>query len=346
MSDDLEAISPEHAVQLYLDARRDDASDWTLTSHQSRLRPFLEWCDDNGVDDMRALNGRDLYEYRVWRREGGYSKSKVDELAPKTLKTQLSTVRRFLRFCQTIEAVPEDLYLKVPIPELSKGDEVSDSKIVPERVPPILEYLTTYHYASRDHVVTLLLWHCGARSGAIRALDLQDVELDGDQPMVQFKHRPSTDTPLKNAEQSERANRVSQRVARVLQDYIEDKRVGIQDDHGRDPLITTSHGRISISSIRVTIYRVTRPCWIGEPCPHDKDPPTCEWNTYHGASKCPSTRSPHDLRKARVTKFRNDNVPKGIVSDELDASEAILDKHYDRANTRQRAERRWQELNK
>lgn len=346
MSDDLEAISPAQAISLYLDARRDDAADSTIESHTSRLRAFQEWCDENTITDMRELNGRDLYQYRVWRREGNYSNSKVDRLEPSTLDTQLSTVRRFLRFCGSIEAVPEDLYLKVPMPDLSTGDEVSDSKIVPERVPPILDYLTTYHYASRDHVITLLLWHCGARTGGIQALDLQDLDLEGDEPIVQFVHRPDTGTRLKNEQASERANRVSQRVARVLQDYIADKRVRIKDDHGRDPLITTTQGRIHESTIRVTIYRVTRPCWIGEPCPHDKDPQTCEWNSYQQASKCPSTRNPHDFRKARVTKFRNDNVPKSVVSDELDASEKILDKHYDRANQRQRAERRWRELNR
>lgn len=346
MSDDLEAISPEDAVQLYLEARRDDAADWTLTSHKSRLRPFVEWCETEGIDNLNDLTGRNLYDYRVWRRGGNYSAGKVETLAPKTLTTSLNTLRRFLRFCGTIEAVPEDLYLKVPIPDLSHGDEVSDSKIVPERVPPILDFLTTYHYASRDHVVTLLLWHCGARIGGIRALDLQDVELDTDSPIVQFVHRPESDTPLKNDEDSERANRLGKRVATVLEDYIADKRRDVTDDQGRDPLVTTAQGRISRSSVRNTIYRVTRPCWIGDGCPHGKEIDTCEFNDYEECSKCPSTRSPHDFRKARVTKFRNDGVSKGVVSDELDASEQILDKHYDRANQRQRAERRWRELNR
>jgi hypothetical protein len=40
-----------------------------------------------------------------------------------------------------IEAVHEDLYTKVPIPDVPAADEVSDSKITPERMPPILEYL-------------------------------------------------------------------------------------------------------------------------------------------------------------------------------------------------------------
>ena len=59
-------------------------------------------------------------------------------------------------------------------------------------------------------------------------------------------------------------------------------------------------------------------------------------------STCPSSRSPHDVRKARVTKYRNDNVPRGIVAEEVDASERILDKHYDRASRRQKGSRRWE----
>jgi len=57
---------------------------------------------------------------------------------------------------------------------------------------------------------------------------------------------------------------------------------------------------------------------------------------------CPSSRSPHDVRKGRVTKYRNDGVPRGVVADRLDCSEEILDKHYDRANEREKADRRWE----
>lgn len=58
-------------------------------------------------------------------------------------------------------------------------------------------------------------------------------------------------------------------------------------------------------------------------------------------SKCPSSRSPHDARKTRVKKYRNDGVPRAAVSDRLDASEDILNKHYDRASKREKADRRW-----
>lgn len=344
MRTEYEAVEPERAVELYLEAREDDAAESTIESHASRLRPFVEWCDEEGIERMDEINGRDLHEYRMWRRDGNYSGSKTEKLAPPTLKTQLTTVRMFLRFVEQIDACPEDLYLKVPLPIVSKDDAVSDSYIDPSRVPAILEYLTKYKYASRDHVITLLLWHCGARTGGIQALDLKDVELHVEKPHLHFKHRPSTGTRLKNGQKSERANRIGPRVVDVLDDYIQDQRHDVTDEHGREPLLTTAQGRIHASTVRVTIYRVTRPCWIGEQCPEGKDPDSCEWNSYQQASKCPATRNPHDFRKARVTKFRDDGVSRELVGDELDASNEILDKHYDRANEKQRADRRWREM--
>jgi integrase len=343
---ELEPMAPTEAVDLYLEAREDDAADWTLTSHESRLRPFVEWCRTDGeIENMNDLSGRDLYHYRVWRREGNYSDGEVEELAPSTLETALSTLSRFLQFCGEIEAVHEDMYLKVPIPDLSGDDEVSDSKIVPDRVPPIVDYLAQYHYASRTHVAVLLMWHTGARIGGLRALDLRDCYLD-EKPGLQYVHRPETETPLKNDKGSERFNRIDPRVAEVLEDYIEGPRDDVLDDHGRAPLLTTTYGRVSPTCLRNNLYKVTRPCWIGEECPHDKDPETCDWAYYDQASKCPSSRSPHDIRKARVTQYRNDGIHRGVVSDRLDASEAVLDKHYDRASEREKADRRWREINR
>jgi len=254
------------------------------------------------------------------------------------------TLRRFLMFAATVEAVPEELHELVPIPTIDGDGDVSDSWMKPERADPILDYLTKYEYASRDHVVALLLWHCGARNGAIRSLDLRDLDLDDNEPGIEFVHRPETGTPLKNKTKGERYNRVTGRVARILQAYVDDQRTDRVDEYGREPLITTREGRMSTGAIRQTMYKVTRPCWMGEGCPHGRDIDECEATEYNHASKCPSARSPHDVRKARVTKYRNDGVPREIVSDRLDASEDILDKHYDRASEREKANRRWRHL--
>ncbi|TKX46085.1 site-specific integrase [Halorubrum sp. ARQ200] len=342
MSDELEPIPPERAVEMHLDRMKEDRAEWTQTTHRSELRPFVEWCREEGaIDNLNELSGRDLYEYRIWRREGGYSNSKVDELAKKTLHSNLSTLRSFLKFCGEIEAVHSDLYEKVPLVKLTRDDEVSDSYLRPERAADIVEYLSRYEYASRDHVVWALIWHTGARLGAVRSLDLQDLDLEGNQPSIEFVHRPETGTPLKNDTASERINRISRRVAQILEDYIDGPRTDTVDDHGRNPLVTTDAGRIAAGTIRTAFYRWTRPCFIGKECPHDEDPESCKFATFRHVSGCPSARSPHDARKARVTKYRNDGVPRGVVSDQLNASEDVLDKHYDRASEREKADRRW-----
>jgi hypothetical protein len=94
------------------------------------------------------------------------------------------------------------------------------------------------------------------------------------------------------------------------------------------------------SSIRTKMYQVSRPCWYGDGCPHDREIETCEATEVGKRSRCPSARSPHDFRSGRLTYYRIKEVDKTVVSDRMDASEKVLDKHYDRRSERQKAEQR------
>jgi integrase len=343
MSDDLESIHPQEAVDMYLEAKRGDLTEATLQGQKYRLAAFTDWCLEEGIKDLNELSGRDLYGYRIWRREGNGDGR--DPVKPVTLRGQLATARSFLRFCGEIEAVPKDLHDKVQLPVLSSGADVSDTTLSPDRTMEILDYLGRYQYASRDHVVVLLLWRTGCRIGGLQGLDLRDLDLDADHsaiegPAVHFVHRPETETPLKNKEKGNRWNRIGEYVAEVLRDYIDGPRDNVTDEHGREPLITTSHGRPAKTTVRDTLYRVTRPCWRNEGCPHDRSIADCESTDLQHASKCPSSRSPHDLRSGRVTYYRREDVPRRVVKDRLNASEDILDKHYDRRSGRERSEQR------
>lgn len=323
---------------MYLEARKDELSETTLSGHKYRIRAFLQWCDEEDVDNLNDLSGRDLYRYRIWRREGqGEDRG---EIRPVTLRGQLSTLRSYLRFAEEIDAVPEGLREDVPLPSLTGAQNVSDTTLNPSRVEVILDYLNRYKYASRDHLTLLLMWHTGARVGGIRALDMDDVDVTGENPGLRFRHRPESGTPLKNKAKGERWNAISDSVARVIRNYIEGPRKGIRDDYDRQPLLTTTQGRPSKSTLRSAVYQWTRPCFYGEECPHDRDPDECEATETNLASKCPSARSPHDLRSGRVTAYRRDDVPRRIVSDRLNASESILDEHYDRRTSREKAEQR------
>ncbi|MFP9192972.1 tyrosine-type recombinase/integrase [Natrialbaceae archaeon A-CW1-1] len=336
----LEPISPSKAVDLYLEAR-DDAAENTMEAQTYRLRAFVMWCDEEGIANLNELSGRDMYAYRVWRREGGYS---GQELKNVTLRGEMATMRAFLRFCGEIDAVRESLYDQVPLPR-SDGDDVSASTLDPDRAIEILDWLEQYEYASRRHVIVLLLWHTGCRVGELRALDIGDVDLEGDRPRadgpaIHFVNRPESDTPLKNKENGERWNAIGAHVAGVLNDYINGPRESVTDEFGRAPLVTTRFGRVSISACRDTLYRVTRPCWRGVECPHEKDVDTCEYTSNGKMSRCPSARSPHDVRSGRVTAHRLADEDRTLVADRMNASEEILDKHYDRRSERQKAEQR------
>jgi len=336
-------MSPTEAVEMYLDSKQDELADSTLRSARHRLDAFLQFCDEEGINDMTTLSGRDLYRYRIWRREGQGDGRQAVKLV--TLKGQLATLRAFLNFAADIEAVPPDLYEQISLPNMKGGEDVSDSTLDPERAVQILEYLEHAQPGSFDHIVFMLLWRTGARSGAIRGLDLRDLDLDGSHPRVsgpavQFVHRPETGTPLKNQDKGTRWNRISKKAARFIEDYIEYHRHDVTDDYDRSPLITTEHGRPVGNTIRRTVYRVSRPCWRSEECPHDRVVEECEATAIDKASRCPSSRSPHDLRSGRVTYYRREDVPRQIVQDRLNASEEILDRHYDRRTDREQAEQR------
>ncbi|MEF8937125.1 MAG: hypothetical protein V5A32_04145 [Halovenus sp.] len=75
-----------------------------------------------------------------------------------TLKSQLGTLRSFLHFAANIDAVPEDLAEQIHLPNMTNGDDVSDSTLRPERVIEILDYLEGAQPGSRDHITLMLLW--------------------------------------------------------------------------------------------------------------------------------------------------------------------------------------------
>ena len=328
---DLQPIDPETAVDLYLDQRRDEVSGSTLQSHEYRLQSFIEWCEEEGITNLNELTGRDLHAFRVWRREEG-------DLEPVTLQGQLSTLRVFVRFCESIDAVQEDLESKILLPTISDDEGVSDTTLDPARAETILDYLGRYRYASRDHVIALLLWRTGMRTGTVRGLDLDDIDLDGQ--AIETVHRPDEDTPLKNGVNGERWIALSTDTAETLRDYIDGPRVDTRDEYGREPLLTTREGRASRSTVRDTLYRWSRPCVLGEECPHDRDPDECEAVEFDSASKCPSSRSPHDMRSGAITAHLLDDTPPEIVSDRMDVSQDVLDQHYDRRGEREKMEQR------
>ena len=350
---DLEPLPPREATEMWLDRQRSEKSEASVKSYYYRMKQFVEWCEDQEIENLNDLSGRTIYEYSSDRRG--------QDLSISTLKSQLGTLKRFLEFCETIEAVEPDLSKRVDVPSPSKREEASDELLKPRRAERILEKLERYRYASRDHTMFALMWYTGARIGSIQALDTTDcyleesdlsrLEINADvtvsTPFVYFKNRPETDTPLKNRHHGERPVSLPEDVGKIISEYIEVRREDIVDEYGRKPLFPAAkkQGRVTKGALRNRVYILTQPCRLGK-CPHGRDKQSCEALEHGNEARCPSSRSPHPVRSGSITHQRDLGIPPEVVSERVNASQEVIELHYDRPDLLRRMESRRKHIQK
>ena len=191
---ELEPIAPVEAKEMFLAQRRDEVAEATLQGYHYRLKPFVQWCEQEDITNLNELTARSLHEYRLWRKEDG-------DLKTITLKGQLSTLRVFVKFLEAIDGVEQGLHDKMLIPSVEDEEAVSNSILEAERAEQVLDYLSKYEYASKRHALLTVLWHTGCRMGAAHSLDVSD--FDAEEQALEIRHRPDTETNLKT---SSRAN--------------------------------------------------------------------------------------------------------------------------------------------
>ncbi|WP_254832083.1 tyrosine-type recombinase/integrase [Haloglomus salinum] len=328
----LDPIAPAEAKQMYLQQRKQEVSESTIQAHHYRLKHFVRWCENvENVENLNTLSGRDLQRYKMWRREDG-------DLNNVTMVTQLSTLRVFLKWCEKIDAVEPGTFEKVLLPSLATNEDRRTAMLDGEAAEKLINYLQQFEFATRTHALVQLLWHTGLRIGAAHSLDIKDY--DRENQHVEVRHRPEKGTRLKNKEAGERIVTLSPDVCDTLDAYLEYNRVEAKDDHGRRPLFTSRHGRVAKSSLRDSIYRVTRPCKYTGECPHDRDLDSCEALETNKASTCPSSVSPHAIRRGSITHHLAQDVPDKVVSDRMNVSLDVLEKHYDRRSEEEKADQR------
>ncbi|GAB6861246.1 tyrosine-type recombinase/integrase [Haloplanus litoreus] len=314
----LEPISPEEAVNLYLSNRADEVAHETHRKHGDRLKQFVIWCDETDRTNLNELTGRDLLSFKEWRSEG---------VKTITLKNNLWTLKKFLRFCEDIDGVPPGLSEKVLIPKTQPEDEAREVYVGKGEADTILTFLKKYEYASLRHALFTTLWKTGIRSGTLRGLDLEDFKPEV--PALQIRHRAKSGTPLKNKKGGEREIHLSDETAQILTDYIEHTRPDVTDEYDRRPLFAGRTTRAGKTVIQRNIYTATRPCFYTGECPHDRDLEDCEATNYSTASKCPSSKSPHTLRRGYITAALNAGQPVDVTAERTNVSREVLDKNYD-----------------
>jgi len=293
------------------------------------LKLWVEWCESIGIESVGELSGYLLDEYYEVR---------AADVAPATLESEMWTLKMLCRFLEDIEAVDDGLADSVRIPKLDPDDRSDDTKLHTEAAHALLRYYRSTEdvYGTRKHALFELFWITGARQGGIRALDIRDFYPDSE--YVEFRHRPDTDTPLKNKRRGERPVGIPSETVTVLQQYILHNRYDVHDDHGRQPLLASARGRPGSNTIRVWSYLATLPC-LHSDCPHGRDSDTCKWTQYAHASKCPSSRSPHQIRTGTVTYLLNQGWPPEDVAERVNSDVSTIEAHYDKADPEQRRQR-------
>lgn len=101
-------------------------------------------------------------------------------------------------------------------------------------------------------------------------------DYDSQEMSLDVRHRPETETPIKNKFNGERFIALSAETCSMLDAWIADRRPDSADDYGRDPLVSTAKGRAHLTPIQSYVYSMTRPCEFTGECPHDREISDCQ----------------------------------------------------------------------
>jgi hypothetical protein len=346
--DRLEPITPQEAEEMYLDERKEDARYATMRTIKDGVGLFIEWTNESGIDNMNNIQGRELRRFKNWCQD-------TSDNNTVSLNGIMSVLRRFLVFCVETEAVYSDVPNKTPVPNVPDDEGVSYDKPSDEEVNAALDFLETHEPCSRRHVEFRLIKELGNRVGAVRAIDKDDVidKDDEEGPAIRLRHRPEKGfedergTPLKNGKDGQRHQNISQELSDLITRYVNSpQRPDVEDKFGREPLLTTENGRPEITTIRRDLYKLTRPCEYSDECPHDRDITSCTATTSRYASECPSSQSPHPLRRWSIEHQIESGVSKELLTDRVDVSVPVLNEHYDTRTAERKRKHRLEVLEK
>ncbi|MFB6102334.1 MAG: hypothetical protein ABEJ73_07170 [Haloplanus sp.] len=134
---ELEPITPRDALEMYLQDVDGDLSPQSIQAKEYQLGFFVRWCegddaDEPRIDNLNNVSGRDFTRFKNWR---------SDRINKVTLKTNLSALRTFMRFCVKIDAVDGDTPDKINVPKLDRGENERETLVDTDQAGDILDYL-------------------------------------------------------------------------------------------------------------------------------------------------------------------------------------------------------------
>jgi len=318
-SDAPDLIIPE-AIELYIRRKRPDWNGGTERTYRRDLGLFEDYAAENDIEMLS-----DLTRWNV----GGFTDYLLaQDYARVTVAGRQKSAKTWLKFLEGQGLLPLGYHLAIETISLEDHEETSDQQLHPEDARRLLSFYRNSREwrGTRRHAVLELLWHVGCRTKGLRAMDIGDYDQSaGD---LKFRNRPETDTRLKEGRAHERNVTLSETPKEILDLYIARERSDIRDEHGRKPLFPTRQGRPVRGTVRGWMYQATQPCMAVE-CPHGNRRPNCEYVPRDSASKCPSTRPPHAIRRGSITWQRNLGFDAETVAKRAAATPDVIRRYYD-----------------
>jgi len=301
-------------------AKQTGKTDRTQSAYDRRTRLFIQWCENEEITTVGELSPFLIDQFDLWIRNRYDSDS--------TIRGRLQTNKQLLDYIDGLGIHDAPLADAIDVPVLDRQQASNQTRLRTDDATALLAHyrddLATF--GSPEHAFLELAWFTGARVGSLRALDLGDYEPD--EHRIRFQHRPDSGTGLKNKQAGERYVGLSDDVCDALDAYIARERSDKWDDHGRRPLFCSRQGRVSFTTLRAWSYLGTQPCVYG-PCPHERDPATCEYRERNHSSKCPSSRSPHQIRTGSITWQLDQGLPPETVAARVNATPRVIREFYD-----------------
>jgi site-specific recombinase XerD len=319
------------AVDLFIRRKRTEWKGETERTYRKGLVEFEKYAEENGIETVSDLNRWNV---------GAYTDHLLDQdYARVTVASRQKKTKTWLKYLEGQGVIQLGLHLAIETLKLTDDEQTSDQQLEPEDARVLLDFYrnSTEWRSTRRHAVLEVLWHVGCRMSGLQALDLKDYDPEsGD---LKFRNRPDKGTRLKRGKTHERNVTLSETPNEILRFYVARERSDIRDEHGRKPLFPTRQGRPSRSAVRGWMYQATQPCMAVE-CPHGRRRPNCEYVPRDAASQCPSTRSPHAIRRGSITWQRNLGFDEDTVASRAAATPSVIRRYYDDPDYDDELERR------
>lgn len=240
-------------------------------------------------------------------------------------ETQMDMLRVFIRRLESIDGVEQELSQKVLSPPITPDENSRDLMLDSDRASEILTHQEKYEYASIERVAIVLLWHTMIRVGGVHALDVDDS--DPDEQSVKVRYRPETGTPIKNQGEGERKVSLSDQICDLLADWLatqrhsSDRRIRPRTAPGFE---AGTNEQDDASGLRLPLDASLS---VHNEWSHDRDLGECSAIERDTAYRCPSSVSPHAIRRGSITHSLNSDTPDKVVSDRANVSQRVIEQH-------------------